>query len=85
MKTQIKSIENLIEYTNLELVRWYENVKSEYGVIGFGETKYNESNNTITVDYTEEGTQNTWSMAFYPEYLKEQKISWVFNCWMELA
>lgn len=85
MKNTIKSIENLIEYTNAEIARWYENVKQEYGVTGFGSCRYDSKENSIIVDYVEDGISKTWQMAFYTEYLKEQKISWVFNCWMELA
>ena len=85
MKNTIKSIENLIEYTNTEIVRWYKDVKQEFGVIGFGSCRYDDAQNSIIVDYVEDGVFNTWEMAFYPEYLKEQKISWVFDCWIELA
>ena len=85
MKNTIKSIENLIEYTNAEIARWYENVKQEYNITGFGLCRYDSTQNSIIVDYTEDGVSNTWEMAFYTEYLKEQKISWVFNCWTELA
>lgn len=79
------TIQGLIEYTNSEIDRWYENVKEEYGVIGFGNAKYDKENDQIVVDYTEDGNANTWSLPFYEEYLKSQKISWVFYCWTELA
>lgn len=79
------TIQGLIEYTNSEIDRWYENVRKEYGVIGFGDTKYDKDNDQIVIEYTEEGNSNTWSLPFYEEYLKTQKISWVFDCWTELA
>ena len=79
------TIQGLIEYTNSEIDRWYENVKEEYGVIGFGNAKYDKENDQIVVEYTEDGKANTWSLPFYEEYLKSQKISWVFDCWTELA
>lgn len=79
------TIQGLIEYTNSEIDRWYENVKEEYGVIGFGNAKYDKENDQIVVEYTEDGNANTWSLPFYEEYLKTQKISWVFDCWTELA
>lgn len=79
------TIQGLIEYTNSEIDRWYENVRKEYGVIGFGDTKYDKGNDQIVIEYTEDGNSNTWSLPFYEEYLKTQKISWVFDCWTELA
>lgn len=79
------TIQGLIEYTNSEIDRWYENVRKEYGVIGFGDTKYDKDNDQIVIEYTEDGNSNTWSLPFYEEYLKTQKISWVFDCWTELA
>lgn len=79
------TIQGLIEYTNSEIDRWYENVKEEYGVIGFGNAKYDKENDQIVVEYTEDGNANTWSLPFYEEYLKSQKISWVFDCWTELV
>ena len=78
------TIQGLIEYTNSEIDRWYENVRKEYGVIGFGNAKYDKENDQIVIEYTE-GNSNTWSLPFYEEYLKTQKISWVFDCWTELA
>jgi hypothetical protein len=75
-------METLINYTNAKLINWYANAK-EYGVIGSGTVRYSED--TVYIDYIENGINNTWSMAFYPEYLKTQKIDWVFNCWMALA
>ena len=79
------TIQGLIEYTNSEIDRWYENAEKEYGVIGFGNAKYNESENSFNVNYTENGVENVWSIPFYPEYLKTQKISWIFECWSSLC
>ena len=76
-------MKNLIEYTNNRIANWYYNAKLDYGVIGSGKVRFTED--TVIVDYIENGESKTWSMAFHPEYLKEQKIDYVFNCWMELA
>jgi hypothetical protein len=76
-------IQNLIDYTNLRIKNWYVNVKCEYGVIGSGKVRFTED--SVVVDYIEDGEQKVWSMAFYPEYLKTARIDWVFNCWYELA
>jgi hypothetical protein len=81
-KKQI-DMKTLIEYTNNRIANWYYNAKKDYGVIGHGKVRFTED--SVIVDYVENGKEKTWSMAFYPEYLKEQKIDWVFNCWMELA
>jgi hypothetical protein len=75
-------MKKLIEFTNAKISNWYINAKKDYGVIGSGSVRF--ENDLVIVDYTENGETKDWSMAFYPEYLKEQKIDWVFNCWMEL-
>jgi len=73
----------LIEYTNNRIANWYYNAKKDYGVVGHGEVKFTDD--SVIVEYVENGEAKTWSMAFYPEYLKTEKIDWVFNCWSELA
>lgn len=79
----MENLNRLIEYTNNKIAQWYYNAKKDYNVIGSGKVRFTED--SVIVDYIENGEQKTWSMAFYPEYLKEQKIDWVFNCWSELA
>lgn len=81
---EIANIQRMINYTNTKIVKWYSNVKKEYNVIGSGKAHYNKKNNTVVVEYIENGEQKTWSMAFYPEYLSNG-LDWVFNCWGELA
>lgn len=76
-------MEKLIAFTNAKISNWYANAKKDYGVIGSGSVRF--TNDSAIVDYIENGEKKEWSMAFYPEYLKEQKIDWVFNCWAELA
>lgn len=76
-------MKTLINYTNNRISNWYLNVKKEYGVIGSGKVRF--TSDSVIVDYVEDGEQKTWSMAFYAEYLKEQKIDYIFNCWSELA
>jgi len=78
------TIQDVINYTNEKISNWYANVKKEYGVIGLGTAHYNKKTNSVVVEYKEDGVQNTWEMAFYPEYL-ENGVDWVFNCWSELA
>jgi hypothetical protein len=73
----------LTDYTNAKISNWYANAKREYNVIGSGQVRF--TNDSVIVDYIENGEKKEWSMAFYPEYLKEQKIDWVFNCWSELV
>lgn len=78
------AINEVIEYTNTRIIGWYENAKSDYGIVGAGKAHYNKDNNEVVVEYTENGESKTWSMAYYPEYLREP-MSWVYNCWSELA
>ena len=78
------TIQNMIEYTNDRILNWYRNAKREYGVIGAGKAHYNKGNDSVVIEYTENGISSTWEMAFYPEYLSNGK-DWVFNCWSELA
>jgi hypothetical protein len=76
-------MENLIKHTNNRISEWYANAKKEYGVIGSGKVEFTDD--SAIVKYVENGQKKTWSMPFYPEYLKTQKIDWVFSCWAELA
>jgi hypothetical protein len=71
------------DYTNNKIANWYLNAKKEYGVIGSGKVRF--TSDSVIVDYTENGEDKSWSMAFYPEYLKDHKIDYIFNCWSELA
>jgi hypothetical protein len=76
-------MKKLIEYTNVQIAKWYLDVKNNYGVIGSGKVRF--TSDSVIIDYIENGEEKTWSMPFYPEYLKTQKKDWVFNCWCELA
>ena len=76
-------MKTLIDYTNNRIAQWYYNAKKDFGVVGSGKVRFTED--SVIVDYIENGEEKTWSMAFYSEYLKNQKIDWVFNCWSELA
>ena len=78
-------INKMIQYTNDEIKRWYKEASLSYGVRGAGNAHYNKQNNEVVVEYVENGVQQTWRMAYYPEYINEHNISWVFNCWAELA
>lgn len=78
------TIQDIINYTNEKIVNWYKNAKEDYGVIGKGKTSYDAENNEIIVKYYENGEAKKWSMAFYPEYISNG-ISWVYDCWQELA
>ena len=78
-------IQTMIDYTNTKIESWYKEALTSYSVKGSGKAHYNKSNDEVVVEYTENGKQKTWSMAFYPEYLEDNGIAWVYNCWMELA
>ena len=76
-------MKHLIDYTNERLQNWYYNVKKDYGVIGSGSVRFTDD--SAIVDYIEDGIKKEWSIAFYPEYLKDHKMDYIFNCWSELA
>ena len=76
-------MEELTIFTNTQISNWYENALIDYGVVGSGSVSFTED--SVIVDYIENGTKKNWSMAFYPDYLKEQKIDWVYNCWSSMA
>ena len=78
-------IQTMINYTNSKIAGWYKEVLTSHNVKGSGKAHYNKANDEVVVEYTENGEQKTWSMAFYPEYLEDNDIAWVYNCWMELA
>ena len=79
------TIAELIKFTDEKIVNWYELAREDYSVDGSGVTSYDAENNIIKVDYIENGETNTWEMVFYPGYLNEQAIDWVYNCWSSLA
>lgn len=74
-------MEKLITYTNAKINNWYANAKKDFGINGSGSVRF--ANDLVIVDYIEDGEKKEWSMPFFSEYLKEQKIDWVFNCWAE--
>ena len=74
---------NLINYTNTKFNNWYNNVKLDYGVIGSATCKIEDNN--FVVEYTEDGSSKTWSMAFYTEYVLDNGMDYFFNVWAEDA
>lgn len=84
MTTSNSAIQDIVNYTDDKIITWYKNAKLDYGVVGAGKTHYNKSNDSIVVEYTENGVCKTWEMAFYEEYV-ENGIDWVYRCWQELA
>jgi len=82
-ETTLNKINMLIAHTNMRLVGWYENAKLDYNVDGVGSTKVDLDNNEIIIDYTENGVEKTWSVAFYVEYLESESINYFYNVWME--
>lgn len=83
-KTENMTINEIIKHTDSRIEEWYVSAKRDYNVKGAGKAHYNKKENSIVVEYTENGVQKTWSMAFYPEYISNG-INWIFNCWSELA
>lgn len=78
-----KSLQSIINYTNMKLKHWYMDVEKDYGIRGSGQVRFTDD--TVIIDYIEDNEIKHWSMAFYPSYIQDQKLDWVFNCWQELA
>lgn len=78
------AIEKVINYTNVRIRNWYRTVKKDHDVDGSGKAFYNEAENKVVVEYTENGEAKTWEMAFYPEYLSSG-LGYIFHCWGSLA
>ena len=76
-------MENLIKYTDNRIAQWYCDVKRDYGVIGSGKLRF--ENNYAIVDYIENGKKKVWSMPFFHYHFKQERRSWIFECWSELA
>jgi hypothetical protein len=83
VRKEISPTDAMISYTNNRIANWYTNAKLDYGVIGKGTCKV--EGNSFIVNYTENGEEKVWEMPFYPEYVTENKISYFFDCWMELS
>lgn len=79
------TIQEVVDYTNQRIKGWYQSAAEQGLCKGAGTCHYNKANNEIVVEYTEDGVQATWRMAFYEEYLADNDINWVYHCWMELA
>jgi hypothetical protein len=77
---QIK--EKVIIYTNNRLVSWYLSAKADYGIIGSGKLRLTED--MAIVEYVENGEKKTWSTYYHISNLKQNKISWLFDCWIGL-
>ena len=73
----------VIQATNAKLNNWYATAKRDYNVEGSGVASI--KGNTITVDYSEDGTTKTWSMSYYPEYVEDNGFNYFFNVWAEQA
>lgn len=76
-------MQNLIHHTNTKIANWYSNAKKDFGITGEGSARI--ENDTVIVDYTENGEQKTWSMPFFPEYAKTQTKDFIYLCWSESA
>lgn len=81
----LNQIQRMINYTNQRIANWYVHSKLDYNVVGSGKAHYSKDTNEVVVEYTENGVHNTWKISYYPEYVKEESINWVYNCWTELA
>ena len=77
------AIQSMINHTNERIVGWYKNALLDHGVKGAGKAHFDKANNKVVVEYIEDGVQRNWSMVYYPEYIIEQDLDWVYNCWSE--
>jgi len=74
-------VQDLIDYTNHRIEKWYELAKTDYNVEGKGEARI--EGDAFIIDYVENGVKKTWSWAFYPEYLEDREIDFYYNAWAE--
>ena len=82
----MNAINAIVAHTDNKIREWYVIAKQDYNVKGSGKTHYNKKENKIVVEFTENGEQKQWSMAFYPhEDYVCNGMDWVFNCWMALS
>lgn len=77
MTTQVEN------FTKNKLNNWYKNAKLDFGIIGSATCKI--EGNKIIINYIENGISKNWEMAFYPEYVLDNGLSYFFNVWMEQA
>ena len=73
--------QNVVNYTNSRLATWYESVKEDFGINGFGVAKFNSDNNSIVIEYSENGQSD----VFVVEDWIEEGIEYTFNVWMEIG
>ena len=78
-------IQKVINYTNKRIEEWYKNALINYNVKGRGVAHYDKKENKVVVEYVEDGKQKKWEMAYYPEYVTENRIDWIFDCWRSLV
>lgn len=74
-------IQQIIEYTNASLIRWYKNAKEDYDVEGYGIAFYNSFENCITIFYKEDGEEKVYSVPHF----EENTIDYAFDVWSEQA
>jgi hypothetical protein len=74
-------IQTMIQFTNAKIEAWYKEAFNSYGVKGAGKAHYNKANDEVVVEYTENGKQKTWKMAFYPEYLEDKLHGFITVGW----
>lgn len=74
--------QQMIDYTNVRLNKWYANAKLDYNITGSATCRV--EGDLFIVDYTENGVSASWSMGFYEEHLGNGK-DYFFNVWSEEA
>ena len=67
--------------TNSRLIGWYNNALIDYGVKGSATARIEED--TILIEYIENGVSNKWSMCFYVE--NQEELNYYFSVWAEEA
>ena len=71
----------VVEYTNKKLSAWYVNAKEEYGINGFGVSRFDAVTNSIVIDFSENGHTST----FVVEDWSDEAIEYSFDVWMEFG
>lgn len=73
------TLENILDYTNMRLVNWYVNAQKDFGVIGEGKAEIKED--TLVINYIEDGVKKNWSRKIYMDDLRYTPVNYFFEIW----
>ena len=77
----VEKSQAIVDYTNMRLANWYENVWDEYGVNGSGVCSYNAETDQIIIDWVEDGERHQYTNTYWDDIVGGLEHN--FNIWME--